>query len=93
MAQSRLLAAGDGVHIAREMQVDVLHRHHLRIAAAGRAALDAEHRAQGRFAQRNHRLSCRCVLIASPRPTVVVVLPSPAGVGLIAVTRISFPSG
>ncbi|MNL31419.1 hypothetical protein D3C87_1532060 [compost metagenome] len=29
----------------------------------------------------------------SPRPTVVVVLPSPAGVGLIAVTRISLPSG
>ena len=32
-------------------------------------------------------------LSASPRPTVVVVLPSPAGVGLIAVTRISLPSG
>ena len=30
---------------------------------------------------------------ASPRPTVVVVFPSPAGVGLIAVTRISLPSG
>ena len=29
---------------------------------------------------------------ASPRPTEVVVFPSPAGVGLIAVTRISFPS-
>ena len=29
---------------------------------------------------------------ASPRPTVVVVLPSPAGVGEIAVTRISLPS-
>ena len=27
---------------------------------------------------------------ASPNPTVVVVLPSPAGVGLIAVTNISF---
>ena len=31
-------------------------------------------------------------LSASPRPTVVVVLPSPAGVGEIAVTRISLPS-
>ena len=30
---------------------------------------------------------------ASPSPTVVVVLPSPAGVGDIAVTRISLPSG
>ncbi len=32
-------------------------------------------------------------LSASPRPTVVVVLPSPAGVGLMAVTRTSLPSG
>ena len=31
--------------------------------------------------------------MASPRPTVVVVLPSPAGVGLMAVVRISLPSG
>jgi len=30
---------------------------------------------------------------ASPRPTVVVVLPSPAGVGLMAVTKISLPFG
>ena len=30
-------------------------------------------------------------LSPSPRPTVVVVLPSPAGVGLIAVTKINFP--
>ena len=29
---------------------------------------------------------------ASPNPTVVVVFPSPAGVGLIAVTKINFPS-
>ena len=28
---------------------------------------------------------------ASARPTLVVVLPSPAGVGLMAVTRISLP--
>ena len=32
-------------------------------------------------------------LSPSPNPTGVVVLPSPAGVGLIAVTRIKFPSG
>jgi hypothetical protein len=30
---------------------------------------------------------------ASPKPTVVVVLPSPAGVGVMAVTRMSLPSG
>ena len=28
-----------------------------------------------------------------PRPTVVRVLPSPSGVGVMAVTRMSFPSG
>ena len=33
------------------MEVDVLHGHHLRVAAARRAALDAEHRAEGRLAQ------------------------------------------
>src|SRR6185312_733743 len=32
-------------------------------------------------------------LSASVRPTVVVVLPSPAGVGEIAVTRMSLPFG
>ena len=31
------------------------------------------------------------LLSASARPTLVVVLPSPAGVGLMAVTRMSFP--
>ena len=31
--------------------------------------------------------------IPSVRPTEVVVLPSPAGVGLMAVTRMSLPSG
>ena len=32
-------------------------------------------------------------LMPSAMPTEVVVLPSPAGVGLVAVTRISLPSG
>ena len=45
-ADSRLCARGDGVEIAGEMEVDVLHRHDLRIAAAGRTALDAEARAE-----------------------------------------------
>jgi hypothetical protein len=79
------------VEVAGEVQVDVLHRHDLRIAAAGRAALHAEARAERGFAQQIIAfLPMR--LRPSPRPTVVVVLPSPAGVGLIAVTRISLPS-
>jgi hypothetical protein len=32
--------------VAREMEVEVLHRDDLRVAAAGRAALDPEHRAE-----------------------------------------------
>jgi hypothetical protein len=33
------------------------------------------------------------LLSASARPIVVVVLPSPAGVGVMAETRMSLPSG
>ena len=50
----QVVRRADGVEIAREVEVDVLHRYHLRIAAAGRAALDAEHRPQRRLAQRDH---------------------------------------
>ena len=46
----------DGREVTGEVQVDVFHRHHLRVAAAGRAALDTEHRAERRFAQADHRL-------------------------------------
>ncbi len=45
----------DGVEIAGEMQVDVLHRHDLGIAAAGRPALDTETRSERRFAQADQR--------------------------------------
>src|SRR5690606_13155673 len=40
----------DGVEIAGEMEVHVLHRDHLRIASAGRPALDAETGAERGFA-------------------------------------------
>ena len=61
----QVVGGGDRMHIASKMKIDVLHRDHLRIAAAGCAALDAEHRAERRLAQRNdsvfadllHRLS------------------------------------
>ncbi len=46
----------DGVEIAREVEVDVLHRDHLRVAAARRAALHAEARPERGLAQRAHRL-------------------------------------
>ena len=40
--REQVVRGGDGVEVAGEVEVDVLHRHDLRIAAAGRAALDAE---------------------------------------------------
>ena len=54
--RQQIVGQRDGAEVAGEVQVDVLHRHHLRIAAAGRPALDAEHRAQARLAQADHRL-------------------------------------
>ena len=50
----KVVRRGDGVEIAGEMQVDLLHRHDLRIAAAGGAPLHAEARAKRRLAQRDH---------------------------------------
>ena len=52
----QIVGGADGVEIAGEMQVDLVHRHDLRIAAAGRAALHAEAGAQARLAQADHRL-------------------------------------
>ena len=57
--REQIVRAGDGVEIAGEMEVDVLHRHDLRIAAAGRAALHAEARAERRLAQAD-----ACALLA-----------------------------
>ena len=54
--RQQIVRRGDGVEVAGEMEVDVLHRDHLRVAAAGRAALHAEGRAERRLAQAEHRL-------------------------------------
>ena len=40
--REQIVGGADGVEVAGEMQVDVLHRHDLRVAAAGRAALHPE---------------------------------------------------
>jgi len=42
----------DGVCVAGEMEVEVLHRDHLAVAGAGSSALDAEDRAEARLADR-----------------------------------------
>ena len=43
--RQQVVRRGDGVEVAGEVQVEQLHRDHLAVAAAGRAALDAEGRA------------------------------------------------
>ena len=42
------------MEVAREMQVDLIHRQHLGIATAAGTPLHAEARPQGRFAQGQH---------------------------------------
>ena len=52
--RQQVVGGADRMDVAREVEVEVLHRHHLRQAAAGRAALDAEHRPERRLAQARH---------------------------------------
>ena len=54
--REQVVGGADGVEVAREVQVDVLHGDDLGVAAARRASLDAEHRAERRLAQRHRAL-------------------------------------
>ena len=58
--------ARDRVEVAGEVEVDVLHRQHLRVAAARRAALHAEHRPEARLAHAEDRVHADRV--AAPAP-------------------------
>ena len=51
---NHVVRRGDGVEVAREVEVDFLHRQHLSMAAAGRTALHAEARPERGFAQGHH---------------------------------------
>ena len=42
--RAQVVGGGDRMHVAGQVQVEQLHRHDLAVAAAGRAALDAERR-------------------------------------------------
>jgi hypothetical protein len=66
----------DRMKVARKMQVDVFHRHNLRITAAAAPPLTPK---QGpRLGSRRQMMVCLPTRFnASPRPTVVVVFPSP----------------
>ena len=52
----QVVGRADGVEIAGEVQIDVFHGHDLGVAAAGRAALDAEDGPERRLAQRHHHV-------------------------------------
>ena len=90
--REQVVGGRDRVHVAGEVEVEILHRHDLRVAGAGGAALDAEDRAERGLADAQERL-----LADRPHALVsetdVVVLPSPALVGVIAVTQMILPSG
>ena len=51
--REQVVGRSDGVEVAGEVQVDVLHGDDLGVSAACGTALDAEHRAQAGLAQRN----------------------------------------
>ena len=53
----QVVGGRDGVKVAVEVEVDVLHGGHLGPASPGRAPLQAEHRAQRRLAQGGHDLA------------------------------------
>ncbi len=88
----QVVGGRDRVQVTGEVEVQILHRDDLRVAAAGRAALYAEDRAERRLAQAEDRLPPDRAEALGERNRVVV-FPSPAGVGVIAVTLISFASG
>ncbi len=51
--RQQVVGRADGVEVAREVQVDVLHGDDLGVPAAGRTAPEAEHGAERRLAQRH----------------------------------------
>ena len=76
-----VVRGADRVHVAGQVEVEVLHRDDLAVAAAGRAALDPEHRARATAGGSSTAARRPIRLRPWARPTVVVVLPSPSGVG------------
>ena len=53
--RGQVVGRADGVVVAGQVEVEVLHRHDLAVAAAGRAALDAEDRPERRLADGDRR--------------------------------------
>ncbi len=59
--REQVVGERDRREVASEVEIDVLHRDDLCIAATGRTALHAEYRAERRFAQANDRLLANAV--------------------------------
>ena len=57
----QVVGGANGVEVPGKVQVDVLHRHHLGVAAAGSTALDAEHGAKAGLTQAEHGLFAQSV--------------------------------
>ena len=85
--RAQVVRRSDRVHVTGQMQVEQLHRHDLAVPASGRTTLDPERRPHGGLTDRDRRRCDRCAENPWPRPTVVVVLPSPRGVGVMAESR------
>ena len=89
----QVVGVGDGVDVAGEPDGEGRQRDALGQAAAGRRALDVEGRAAAGLADRADHASCRACPGPATRPMVVVVLPSPSGVGVMAVTSMYLAVG
>ena len=91
--REQIVGGADGMEVAGEMEVDVLHRHDLGIAAAGSAALHAEAGAEARLAHADDRLLADMIERIAKARRWWWSCPRRQASGVMAVTRISLPSG
>ena len=88
----QVVRRADGVEVAGEVQIDVFHRQtfgHSRRPAA--PPLTPNTGPKEGSAQGDNRIFADMAQTRPDKPMVTVVLPSPAGVGLMAVTKIRRP--
>ena len=90
--REQVVGGGDRMQVTGEVEVDVLAGDDLGTAGSGASTLCAERRPDRRLSEANER-ALADLAEPSVRETAVVVLPSPAFVGVTAVTAISFPLG
>src|SRR5215469_358924 len=88
--REQIVSRADGVEIAIEMKIEFRARLDLRKPAACRAAFHSEHRAE-RWLTRSNDDPFADMRKPLCRLMEVTVLPSPAAVGVVAVTTISLP--